>query len=223
MTEPSGVAGRRTHGGEGAVEARGLVLAGFLTALAGMVDAIGYLHLGGLFVSFMSGNSTQLAASLGQGDLTEAGTIAELIGLFVVGAAVGQIVADLTGRWHMTCVLVGVALLLTVAAMSNTATEPIVVAMGALNASMHRAGKIPVSLTFVTGTLVRFGQGLGNFVARRGTGWQWLAQAVPWLGLIAGGTIGSAVYMRIGVPVIWIPVGMAGLLAACSAAIMQPD
>jgi len=32
------------------------VLAGLLSALAGMVDAIGYLHLGGLFISFMSGN-----------------------------------------------------------------------------------------------------------------------------------------------------------------------
>ena len=46
-----------------------------------------------------------------------------------------------------------------------------VFAMGALNASMHRAGKIPVSLTFVTGVLVRFGQGLGNFLTGRATGW----------------------------------------------------
>ena len=34
------------------------MLAGLLAALAGMVDAIGYLHLSGLFVSFMGGNST---------------------------------------------------------------------------------------------------------------------------------------------------------------------
>jgi hypothetical protein len=50
------------------VEARGLVLAALLAALAGMVDVIGYLHLNGLFVSYMSGNSTQLAAALGRGD-----------------------------------------------------------------------------------------------------------------------------------------------------------
>jgi len=71
-------------------------------------------------------------------------------------------------------------------------------AMGALNASMHRAGKIPVSLTFVTGVLVRFGQGLGDFLARRSTGWKWLAQASPWIGLIAGATIGSIAHIRIG-------------------------
>jgi uncharacterized membrane protein YoaK (UPF0700 family) len=48
------------------VEVRGLVLAGWLAALAGIVDAIGYLHLGGLFVSYMSGNSTQLAVASGK-------------------------------------------------------------------------------------------------------------------------------------------------------------
>jgi hypothetical protein len=34
------------------IEARALVLAGLLAALAGMVDVIGYLHLSGLFVSY---------------------------------------------------------------------------------------------------------------------------------------------------------------------------
>ncbi len=55
------------------------------------------------------------------------------------------------------------------AAMFDTAPEPMVLAMGALNAAMHRAGKVAVSLTFVTGTLVRFGQGFGDFLAGRGS------------------------------------------------------
>ena len=69
------------------VDARDLLLAGLLAALAGMVDVIGYLHLNGLFVSYMSGNSTQLAAALGQGDLGHAGAIIKLVVLFVLGAA----------------------------------------------------------------------------------------------------------------------------------------
>jgi uncharacterized membrane protein YoaK (UPF0700 family) len=48
-----------------------------------MVDVIGYLHLGGLFVSFMSGNSTQFAAAAGQGNWAQAGPIIRLIVLFV--------------------------------------------------------------------------------------------------------------------------------------------
>jgi uncharacterized membrane protein YoaK (UPF0700 family) len=215
--------GSAISGDEADAEARGLVLAGLLAGLAGMVDAIGYLHFSGLFISFMSGNSTQLAAALGQGQLAEAGTIAELIVLFVVGAAAGQVLAVVTGRSHMTWVLIGVAILLVIAAALETASQPMVFAMGALNTAMRRAGSIPISLTFVTGVLVRFGQGLGDFVTRRVTGWNWLAQGTPWLGLITGATIGSAVYMRMGEGAIWVPIGVAALLAAYSVAIPQPD
>jgi uncharacterized membrane protein YoaK (UPF0700 family) len=229
MTEPADVArgprnrGPKNRGDDVVDEARGLVLAALLAALAGTVDAIGYLHLSGLFISFMSGNSTQLAAALGQGDLAEAGTIAELIALFVLGAAAGQVLAGFTGKRHMTWVLVGVAVLLAIAAMLATAPEPMVLAMGVLNAAMRRAGRVPVSLTFVTGMLVRFGQGLGDFLTGRFTGWNWLVQATPWVGLIAGATIGSAVYMHIGEAAIWVPVALAGLLAAGSVAVPQPD
>jgi hypothetical protein len=73
---------RRPENRGGADAASSLTLAGFLTALAGLVDAIGYLHLSGLFISFISGNSTQLGAALGEGDLAEAAT---LIALFVLG------------------------------------------------------------------------------------------------------------------------------------------
>jgi uncharacterized membrane protein YoaK (UPF0700 family) len=200
-----------------------LTVAGLLAALAGMVDVLGYRHLSGLFISFMSGNTTQLAAAIGQGNFAAAGAIAELITLFVLGATAGQILAGFAGRWHMSWVLLGVAGLLAVSAVLGSTPEPMVLAMGALNASMHRAGNIPISLSFVTGTLVRFGQGLGDFLTRRQTGWIWLQQASPWLGLITGGTIGAAIYVRIGEAAIWVPVIWAGLLAAWSASIPDPD
>jgi len=224
MTEPAGdIDGPTNHWRHVSVEARWLVLAGLLAAVAGMVDVIGYLHLNGLFVSYMSGNSTQLAAALGHGNLGAAGAIAKLVVLFVLGAAAGQMLAGFTGEWHTSWVLAGVTILLTVAALLGTAPEPMVFAMGALNASMHRAGRIPVSLTFVTGVLVRFGQGLGDFLTRRTGELKWLAQAVPWLGLIAGATIGSAAFLRIGEAAMWVAVALATLLLACSAAMRQPD
>jgi uncharacterized membrane protein YoaK (UPF0700 family) len=223
MTGPLGDSGAANKGGDVSAEALGLVLAMLLAALAGIVDVIGYLHLNGLFISFMSGNSTQLAAALGQGDLAQVGAIAELIALFVLGAVGGQALADFTGRWHMTCVLIGVAILLAIAAIMGAAAEPMVFAMGAMNAAMRRAGNIPVSLTFVTGTLVRFGQGLGDFLVRRAGGWTWSAHAVPWFGMVAGAAIGGVAYMQVGEAATWVPVGLAGLLAACSLAVPQPD
>ena len=217
MTEPASLvhdpAKRR---GDFAAAAGGLVMAAMLAALAGMVDVVGYLHLKGLFVSFMSGNSTQLGAALGQGDLATGADIAELVGLFVLGAAAGQMLADAAGRRRMTWVLIGVMLLLTIAAALRTAPEPMVFAMGALNASMQRAGNIPV-------VLVRFGQGLGSRLTRRATGWSWLAQAVPWAGMIAGATIGGTAYLRIGEPAIWAPIALAAVLAAGAALMPQSD
>ena len=38
-----------------------------LALLAGYIDALGFLSLGGYFVSFMSGNSTRSAVDLVQG------------------------------------------------------------------------------------------------------------------------------------------------------------
>ena len=224
MTDTALTTGNPTNRRGGSVGVkRGLLLAATLASLAGMVDAIGYLHLGGLFVSFMSGNSTQLGAVLGQARFADGGVIAELVALFVLGAEAGQIVAALTGYRHMTWVLIGVTSMLTVAAVSAAAPEPMVLAMGALNASMHRAGSLPVSLTFVTGVLVRFGQGLGDFLTRRSAGWGWLAQASPWVGLMSGAIVGAAVYGLIGDATIWIAVAFSGVLAAVSAAISQPD
>jgi uncharacterized membrane protein YoaK (UPF0700 family) len=171
----------------------------------------------------MSGNSTQLAVAFGQGDLGEAAAIGELIALFVLGAAAGQALADAVGKWHMTAVLTGVAILLVIAALLAGASEPMVFAMGALNASMHRAGTIPVSLTFVTGVLVRFGQGFGDFLLGRGTRWSWVAQASPWVGMVVGATIGSVAYLQLAQEAIWIPVTLAAFLAAFSVAVPQPD
>ncbi|WP_280975533.1 MULTISPECIES: DUF1275 family protein [unclassified Bradyrhizobium] len=71
---------------------RNLVLACALSGLAGYVDGIGYLHLGGPFVSFMSGNSTRLGVSLSEAQWDHALEAFVLIVLFVAGAAVGSLI-----------------------------------------------------------------------------------------------------------------------------------
>ena len=194
-----------------------------LAGLAGMVDAVGFIRLRHLFVSYMSGNSTQFAVALGRGELRAAGGILILIVLFVAGAAGGQLLAHAGGRRRLAAVLVLVIALLATAAFFDTAPIPMVLAMGALNAALHRAGNLPVSLTFVTGTLVRFGQGLGDVLAGRADSRGWAAQALPWLGLVAGAVLASAAYLRIGSAVAWLPVGIASLLLLGSLAIPPPE
>src|SRR5204863_9869629 len=69
---------------------RTIGLACALSALAGYVDGVGFLHLGGLFVSFMSGNSTRMGVSLAEGRWHDAAEALGLIALFVAGAGRGR-------------------------------------------------------------------------------------------------------------------------------------
>jgi len=209
----------RTHTGP----RLGLLLALLMSGLAGMVDAIGLIRLKHLFVSFMSGNTTQFAIAVGRGQFDEAGRILTLIVLFVVGAAGGQLLAHITGSRHLTAILAAVAVLLTFAAVFDTAPLPMVLAMGALNAAMHRAGNVKVSLTFITGTLVRFGAGLGDLIAARANGSEWAVQMVPWLGILAGAILAGAAHLRVGSAVDWLPVATAAALCLASFAIPAPD
>jgi hypothetical protein len=56
-----------------------------LAGLAGWVDAVSFVSWNGLYVSFMSGNTTSLAVSLGSHHWGEADRRASVLAAFVVG------------------------------------------------------------------------------------------------------------------------------------------
>ena len=64
-------------------------------------------------------------------------------------------------------------------------------AMGALNAAMQKAGPLSVSVTYVTGMLVKFGRGLGQWACGQGMDKLLVLQIVPWAGLLAGAVLGA--------------------------------
>src|SRR4051794_22621395 len=125
---------------------RNVGLACALSALAGYVDGIGFLHLGGLFVSFMSGNSTRLGVSLAEGHWLEAAAALALIALFVVGAAAGSLIVLGRGGNRQSWILLAEALLLAAGAvcdaidLSQVAVAAIVLAMGLENAVFQIEG-----------------------------------------------------------------------------------
>lgn len=200
-------------------EARGLVLACLLGALAGAVDAIGFIRLGHLFVAFMGGNTTTLSVAAAQGHWSEAGKGGALVAFFVAGAVVGGATEEATGRWHLPVVLVLVAILLALAAPA--VVPPIAtmtVAMGVLNAALHRAGPVPFGITYVTGVLGRLGQGLGRWLADLLAGrprkLSWLGQGVLWVGLVMGIVGGTGLVALMGQRAPWVPAGGALVIAA---------
>ncbi|RXR29598.1 DUF1275 family protein [Sphingobium fluviale] len=134
---------------------RARALALLLAALAGFVDAIGFIQIGGFFVSFMSGNSTRLAVGL-MHDATDWMRAAGLISAFFLGVIAGSLTGRLARRRHRA-VLGLVALLLTLGAATGGAgwAMPsallLALAMGAENATFERDGEVRVALTYMTG------------------------------------------------------------------------
>ena len=90
-----------------------------LSALAGYVDAIGFLQLGGYFISFMSGNSTRLAVNLVTGNMSTVVLVGTILALFVFGTMLGVLVRHLSSASLAVINTLGfVTLLLIGAAMS---------------------------------------------------------------------------------------------------------
>jgi uncharacterized membrane protein YoaK (UPF0700 family) len=187
-------------------ERAAVALAGGMVFLAGATDVYGLSRLHDLFVSFMSGNTTSLGVAIGRGDAPRAVTAAVIVALFVLGVAVGAILAEFSGRWQSVLVMGAVTVLLTAAAALPGATIQIVVlAMGALNAAMSRIGVTGISLTYVTGALVKFGQGLGRLLCGRGEAdWSWALQGVLWLCLLFGAVAGVCAEAWFGAAEVWL-------------------
>jgi uncharacterized membrane protein YoaK (UPF0700 family) len=202
---------------------RNIALACALSALAGYVDAIGFLQLGGLFVSFMSGNSTRMGVYLAAGDWVRAAEALSLIALFVIGAAFGSLIVLGRGVHRQPWVLLAEALLLAAAALcyalglSNLAVAAIVTAMGLENAVFQIEGGGGLGLTYVTGALVKVGQYLAVAVAG-GDRLSWVPNFLLWAALVAGGVCGAATYHWINLAAIWFAAGAALALSAIVAA-----
>ncbi len=73
-------------------------VAAALAWVAGGVDAIGYLTLFHLFTAHMSGNSVAFAAGLGAGSWQDVARRAYAIPFFLLGIALGAVIAELTTR-----------------------------------------------------------------------------------------------------------------------------
>ncbi|PST27139.1 DUF1275 domain-containing protein [Mesorhizobium plurifarium] len=197
----------------------GLALVAGISFLAGMTDAIGLMSVGD-FVSFMSGNTTRASVALMQGDVARGALLIGGLVTFVIGNAAGVVVAM---RFRPQAVLLVVSVLLVCAALLGDQRELrfllLVLAMGAINASVEQIEGLPVGLTYVTGALSRFGRGLGRWaMGIRNT--HLAIQIVPWLGMMAGAVLGAALVQTVGNLAPWL--AAAAALSLTSIAIQIP-
>jgi uncharacterized membrane protein YoaK (UPF0700 family) len=169
----------------------------------------------------MSGNTTRLAVQIAT-DPAHAVMPALLIAGFVTGVALGTVAAALAGARRKPVLLLLMASLLLAAALARLlgsvpgSLAAMVLAMGAVNNMFQRDGEVAFGLTYMTGALVKLGQGLGAaMTGKRPTGTA-AAYLLLWLGLLSGAVVGALLFSRVGSPTLWLAALLALLLAGCA-------
>jgi uncharacterized membrane protein YoaK (UPF0700 family) len=186
-----------------------------LSALAGFVDALGFLSLGGFFVSFMTGNTTRLGIELAEGRLDGILLAGIIIILFVIGVICGSLVGHVGRHRRHAAVLAFVTLALALSAGLDTiglgvaAAGVLALAMGAENAVFQRDGEVTIGLTYMTGTLVKMGQRLAGALLG-GPKLAFLRHFTLWLSLLGGALLGAFAHGQVGLYSIWLTVAAAG-------------
>lgn len=209
------------------LESRARLFACLLSALAGFVDAIGFIQSGGFFVSFMSGNSTRLAVGTVEAvrDALVAGTI---ILCFLGGVVGGTLLGSRFEARRAAAVLLLIAALLALAALVEghgaffAAVTLLAFAMGAENAVFERGGEVRIGLTYMTGSLVRIGSGLAGLILGRGSNGLG-AYLLLWLGFVAGAIAGALAYGFGETVSLWAASGAALALAWASVRLVPAE
>ncbi len=198
---------------------RQLLIAVPLATLAGYVDGVGFLQLGGFFVSFMSGNSTRLGASIALGAWQHVISVGLLLVGFVAGALLGSLIGHRAGDQRRRAVLAAVALWLALAILAfeqeqqRIALVALVIAMGTENAVLGRTGEAQIGVTYMTGALVATGRKLADALLHGHSLLAPFKHLLLWSGLTGGAIAGAVAWTQYGTTALWAAVALALLLA----------
>lgn len=184
-------------------------LSWLLAALAGLVGAAAFTHSAGYFVTFMTGNSERAVLGVFRDERWLSISAALLLGTFVLGV----VAASLCRRhfWldhpHGPTMLTSISL--AVAAAVDLAVDgwskhqvsfiPVLFVsfgIGALNTAFVKNGEVSIPLSYVTGTLVKLGQGIERHISG-GNAFEWLGYFLLWSSFAAGAAVGGCISLVI--------------------------
>lgn len=148
-----------------------------MAGVAGFTDAIGWITLFGVFTANMTGNTSKLGISLGEGHFADALSRLVPIPAFVVGVCIGAVIFELARRVSTnppialflaiqaamisSFMILGLSMdvstdLEETSALFFLLTALLAGAMGLQTAVLRRVGSITVHTTFISGMLLLF-------------------------------------------------------------------
>src|SRR5580693_8975395 len=180
-----------------------------LAALAGVLGATAFTHSEGYFVTFMTGNAQRAVLGYFRGDVRLSITAALLMLCFVTGV----VVASVCRRHFWVAHPHGPTVLTTFSLVAATVVDVIdegweenlvdfapimlvVFGVGALNTSFVKDGEVSVPLSYVTGTLVKMGQGIERHIAG-GTAADWLGYFLLFASFVLGAAAGGGISLLV--------------------------
>jgi uncharacterized membrane protein YoaK (UPF0700 family) len=176
-----------------------------LAGLAGILGATAFTHSAGYFVTFMTGNAQRAALGYFRNDVL----LSITAGLLIVCFVAGVVVASVCRRHFWVAHPHGPTVLTTFSLIAATVVDvldegweenlldfaPILLVafgIGALNTSFVKDGEVSVPLSYVTGTLVKLGQGIERHIAG-GKAADWLGYFLLFASFFTGATIGGGI------------------------------
>ncbi|HTZ13603.1 MAG TPA: YoaK family protein [Mycobacterium sp.] len=176
-----------------------------LASLAGVLGATAFTHSEGYFVTFMTGNAQRAVLGYFRDDVKLSVSAGVLMLCFVAGVVVASVcrrhfwVAHPHGPTVLTTFSLFAA---TVFGLIDDGLEGVdldfvpimlvVFGVGALNTSFVKDGEVSVPLSYVTGTLVKMGQGIERHIAG-GNVTEWLGYFLLVTSFVVGAAIGGCI------------------------------
>src|SRR5271156_3512793 len=178
-----------------------------LAALAGVLGATAFTHSEGYFVTFMTGNAQRAVLGYFRDDVRLSVSAGVLMLCFVAGVVVASVCRRhfWVAHPHGPTVLTTLSLLAaTILGLIDDGLEAVnldfapimlvVFGVGALNTSFVKDGEVSVPLSYVTGTLVKMGQGIERHIAG-GNLSDWLGYFLLFSSFVLGATVGGLISM----------------------------
>lgn len=176
-----------------------------LAVLAGVLGATAFSHSAGYFVTFMTGNAQRAVLGFFRGDVALSVTAALLLLCFVAGVVIASVcrrhfwVAHPHGPTVLTTLSLVAATVLDVidegweeSLLDFPPIMLVVFGIGALNTSFVKDGEVSVPLSYVTGTLVKMGQGIERHIAG-GNASDWLGYFLLFASFAFGAAVGGGI------------------------------
>jgi uncharacterized membrane protein YoaK (UPF0700 family) len=176
-----------------------------LAVLAGVLGATAFTHSAGYFVTFMTGNAQRAVLGYFRDDVLLSVTAGLLMLCFVAGVVVASVCRRhfWVAHPHGPTVLTTLSLLAaTILGLIDDGLEEVnldfapimlvVFGIGALNTSFVKDGEVSVPLSYVTGTLVKMGQGIERHIAG-GNVSDWLGYFLLFASFVFGAALGGCI------------------------------